>query len=92
MSRAAYTRGTRLVTRAADAAVTPAVTRADRVAMSDEIERLRVQNAALERDLRRARRCIAELRRSKDERMRESADDKRRSDLAISILCKRLFG
>lgn len=91
MSAASYNRGSRVVSRDADAQARVASTREDRRAQRDEAERLRERIAELERELARARRCVAELRRSKDERLREARNDQRRSDLAISILCKMAF-
>jgi predicted nucleic acid-binding Zn-ribbon protein len=65
--------------------------RADRQAAKDETQVLRERIARLERELSRARRCIAELRRSKDARMSEARDDQNRSDAAIKMLAKLSF-
>lgn len=59
MSAAAYNRGSRLVAREADERMPGALSRADRQAHKDEVVRLREQIATLERDLHRARRCLA---------------------------------
>jgi phage shock protein A len=91
MGAAAYNRGSALVSAAADAAMPIATLRAERNADKDENDRLRAQVARLESDLRRARRCIAELRRSKEERIAEHRADSRRSDAAISMLCHIAF-
>lgn len=59
MGSAAYNRGSRLVSKEADERMPLATARADRQAHKDEVARLREQIATLERDLRRARRCLA---------------------------------
>jgi len=59
MGAAAYNRGSRLVSREADERMPVATSRADAQAHKDEIVRLRDQVTTLERDLRRARRCLA---------------------------------
>ena len=91
MGAAAYNRGSARVSAAADAAMPIATLRAARNAAKDENDRLRAQVARLESDLRRASRCIAELRRSKEERIAEHRADSRRSDAAISMLCRIAF-
>lgn len=68
-----------------------AIARADRDAHQDERARLRGQVERLERDLARARRCIAELRRSKEERMSEARAELSGYRLAVSILCRLAF-
>jgi chromosome segregation ATPase len=91
MGAAAHNRGSRLVSVDADRLMPAAAARADRNSHKDEADRLRAQVEKLERDLSRARRCIAELRRSKDARMSEARAEMNASRLAISILCRRVF-
>lgn len=92
MGAAAYNRGTRNLSAEADAAMTSALVRAERLARDDENARLRRTAETLERDLARARRCIAELRRAKDARMTEAWAALNASDCAVSILCRLAFG
>ncbi len=92
MSAAAYNRGSAVLTRAADAKMPAAHARADLAADADERAALVARVAQLEVELRRARRCVAELRRSKDARLSEARADAARSSLAISILCRIAFG
>jgi hypothetical protein len=91
MGAAAYNRGSRLTSIAADAAMPLANKRTARAAQRDVESDLRAQVVRLEADLARARRCIAELRRSKDERMAEARVDAERSAFAISTLCRIAF-
>jgi len=71
------------------AAIAP---RIERQAQKDEAARLRERITELERDLSRARRCIAELRRSKAERLSEAREATRQADAAVSMLCRLAFG
>jgi hypothetical protein len=91
MGAAAYNRGTRVIEREADGAMAGALARANDRAYQDEIERLRVELARRDRDLVRARRCIAELRRSKEVIVSRARNEQRGSDLAIGILCRKAF-
>lgn len=91
MGIAAYNRGSRGISRDADKAMPAAIIRADRQAHKDQAERLQAQIDKLERDLSRARRCIAELRRSKEARMSEAHADLARADMAVSHLCRIAF-
>lgn len=93
MGAAAYNRGSRLISREteADPRIAAAIARNERQAHKDENARLRAQVARLESELSRARRCIAELRRSKEARMSEAHAELSASKAAISILCKRAF-
>jgi phage shock protein A len=91
MSAAAYNRGTKCIARATDADMPAIHARADRQAHKDEADRLRAQVAKLERDLARARRCIAELRRSKEERVTEARAEASSSAAAITTLCRLAF-
>ena len=88
MGAAAYRRGSANIAREARERVSSAVlARVDRQAHVDEANRLREVIARLERDLARARRCIAELRRSKDARMQEARSEVERSSAAVKVLC-----
>ena len=67
-----------------------AVSRADHQAHKDEIARLREQVAALERELRRARRCLAA------ERLGQSSSGPARAEeglyaLSVTWLCRLAF-
>jgi hypothetical protein len=91
MGAAAYNRGSALLAREADAAMPSASARADRSAAKEHVERLQGRVVALEHELARARRCIAELRRSKAERLTEARVELARTQLSISILCRIAF-
>ena len=93
MGVAASNRGNRVIARECDAALAASgvVARGERQAHKDEVARLREEIAVLERDLGRARRCIAELRRSKEGRLSEMRADLASSRSAISILCRVAF-
>lgn len=91
MGVGAYNRGSRVVTRDADAVMPQANARAARDAERDQLSALRAENARLQRDLQRARRCIAELRRAKEARMAEARAELSASQFAIRILTKIAF-
>jgi hypothetical protein len=91
MSAAASNRGTRVVRRDIDARIPAVMVRADREAAKDEVSRLRERVCALERELARARRCVAELRRTKEERLAEARAEQARGDAAIRILTRLAF-
>ena len=91
MGSAAYNRGSRIGVLAADALMPEAQARADRRAHADEVLALRERVRLLERDLSRARRCLAALRYSHDARMVEARADAHTSALAISCLCRIAF-
>jgi hypothetical protein len=91
MGIAAYNRGSKLMIRATDAKLAGAMVRAQRDAEKSEAGRLREQVVQLERDLARARRCIAALRRSKDARLSEARAQQSSSDAAIRILTRLAF-
>ena len=91
MGAASYNRGSRRVSEYAEQDMQAASQRADRQAYKDEIQRLRLQVAWLERDLARARRCLAATRLSHDQRMAESRAALRDADSSISILCRLAF-
>ena len=60
MGAAAYNRGSRIASREADARMPVATARADQQAHADEVTRLREQVVALERELRRKDKALAE--------------------------------
>jgi hypothetical protein len=91
MGTASYNRGSKLVQRAADTQAHAAGPRADREAFKEQLARLLERNAKLERELSRARRCVAELRRSKDAARAETRADQASSRFAISILARLAF-
>lgn len=92
MGVAQYNRGSRLAAREADARMPVAKARGEHQANTDEVTRLREQVATLERDLRRARRCLALMRLSHDARMAEARAAERDSASAIRILARVAFG
>ena len=91
MGIAAYNRGSKALASAAAEQARPAMLRADRIAEKDEAQRLRDRILTLERDLGRARRCIAELRRSKEAPLSEARSEASRSDSAVRILARVAF-
>ncbi len=91
MSKAATVRGDRLVSRSLESATKVAVVRATRNAEDREVQALRDRCRVLERDLARARRCIAELRRSKAARLLDAQQQQHKTDFAVSLLCKMAF-
>lgn len=91
MSAAAYNRGSRLVSREADERMPSAFSRADRQAHKDEVTRLREQVATLERELRRARRCLAAERHGREQlRVRLGAEERSHA-LSVRWLCRLAF-
>ena len=91
MSAAAYNRGSRLVSREADERMPGLLSRAERQAYKDEITRLREQVTTLERDLRRARRCLAAERAGREALRVRLAAEERSHALSVEWLCKRAF-
>ena len=91
MGASQYNRGSAVLRRDIDGLMSVPLARAERDAEKDELARLREQIRTLERDLARARRCIAELRRSKDARLAEAREEQSRSDAAIRILTRIAF-
>ena len=83
--------GTRLVRRDCDDQIVIARKRQEARFLTEENGRLRDDKARLERTLSKARRCIAELRRSKDARISELRSDIERSDAVIKKLCQIAF-
>lgn len=91
MGAAAYNRGSRLVAREADERMPGILSRADRQAHKDEVARLREQVATLERDLRRARRCLAAERAGREAIRARLADEERASAFGVGVLCRLAF-
>jgi hypothetical protein len=91
MSAGAYNRGSRIVSRCADERMPVALFRADRQAHKDEITRLREQVAGLERELRRARRCLAAERAGREALRVRLAHEERASAFGIGVLCRLAF-
>ncbi len=88
---AAYNRGARLVSKEADERMPLATARADRQAHKDEVARLREQIATLERDLRRARRCLASERAGRESLRVRLADEERANAFGVGVLCRLAF-
>ena len=91
MGSAAYNRGSRLVSKEADERMPLATARADRQAHKDEVARLREQIATLERDLRRARRCLASERAGRESLRVRLADEERARAFGVGVLCRLAF-
>ena len=91
MSIAAYNRGSRLVAREADERMPVATSRADAQAHKDEIVRLREQVAALERELRRARRCLAAERAGREAMRVRLAHEETSNAFGVGVLCRLAF-
>ena len=91
MGSAAYNRGSRLASKEADERMPLATARADRQAHKDEVARLREQIATLERDLRRARRCLASERAGRESLRVRLADEERANAFGVGVLCRLAF-
>ncbi len=91
MSIAAYNRGSRLVAREADERMPVATSRADAQANKDEIARLREQVTTLERDLRRARRCLAAERAGREAIRARLFYEERANAFGVGVLCMLAF-
>jgi phage shock protein A len=91
MGAAAYSRGSRLVSKEADERMPDAMRRADRDAHTDEVARLREQVAKLERELHRARRCIAAERSGRESLRVRLASEERANAFGVGVLCRLAF-
>jgi hypothetical protein len=91
MTAAAYNRGSRIVSREADERMADAMRRADRHAHTDEVARLREQVASLERELHRARLCIAAERAGREALRVRLANEERANAFGVGILCRLAF-
>ena len=88
---AAYNRGSRVIAREADNRAQAAQPMADARACKGEIARLREQIATLERDLRRARRCLASERAGREALRARLADEERANAFGVGVLCRLAF-
>jgi hypothetical protein len=68
-----------------------ALSRADRLTHKDEVVRLREQVAALKRELRRARRCLASERAGREALRVRLADEERANAFGVGVLCRLAF-
>ena len=75
----------------ADERMPLATARADAQAHKDEIVRLRELVAALERDLRRARRCLASERAGREALRVRLANEERANAFGVGVLCRLAF-
>ena len=91
MGAAAHNRGSKIIRREADEAMGGAIARNEREAVKAERAALLAQIDKLERELGRARRCVAELRRSKEARQSEARADASASAAAIKTLTRLAF-
>ena len=91
MGAASYNRGSQLVSREADERMPLALSRADRQAHKDEVVRLRERVASLERDLARARRCLASERAGSEALRVRLSDADRANAFGVGVLCGLAF-
>ena len=91
MSAAAYNRGSRRVSREADERMPLISSRADRQAHKDEVARLREHVVTLERDLRRARRCLASERIGREALRARLVEEERANAFCVGVLCGLAF-
>ena len=85
-------RGGRVLARHADSDMAGPNARADRQAHKDEAEKLREQVSRLERDLSRARRCLAAERLGRERTREQLSSSERAYGFAVSTLCRAAFG
>lgn len=91
MGAAQYNRGSRVISREADDRMPGLTARADRQAFKDEIDRLRERCSILERDLSRARRCLAAERNGRESLRQRLAAEQRSHEFSVEILCRIAF-
>lgn len=91
MGAAAYNRGSLVIAREADSRAQAAQPRADARAYQDEIARLREQVTKLERDLCRARRCLASERAGRAALRVRLDTEERANAFGVGVLCKLAF-
>lgn len=91
MGAGAYRRGSRLVAREADERIQVSLSRADLQAHKDEVDRLRELVASLERDLARARRCLASERAGREALRVRLADEEKANAFGCGVLCRLAF-
>lgn len=92
MGAAAYNRGSRLVSKEADARMPESLSRTDRMTHADYVAKLREQIIALERDLRRARRCLAVERAAREALRVRLVNESRANAFGVGVLCRIAFG
>ena len=68
-----------------------AYNRGSRLVSKEADERLREQIATLERDLRRARRCLASERAGRESLRVRLADEERANAFGVGVLCRLAF-
>jgi outer membrane murein-binding lipoprotein Lpp len=91
MGAAAYNRGSRLVIREVDERLAGVSMRADQYARETDVARLHAQIATLERDLRRARRCLAAERAGREALRVRLAHEETAYAFAVGVLCRLAF-
>lgn len=91
MGAAAYNRGSRLVAREADERIQVATSRADAHAHKEEVARLRERVAVLERELGRARRCLASERAGREALRVRLSREERVNAFSVGVLCRLAF-
>lgn len=91
MGVAAYNRGNKAISQETDREISAARYRAERQALKDENARLRERVAALERDLKRACRCLAAERYAREKRVTELKADVQSYRFGTSLLCRIAF-
>lgn len=91
MGAAAYNRGSRRVSMEADERMPVALSRAAQQAHKDEVALLREQIASLERELHRARRCIAAERAGREALRVRLASEERANAFGVGVLCRLAF-
>ena len=91
MGAAAYNRGSRRVSMEADERMPVALSRAAQQAHKDEVALLREQIATLNRDLRRARRCLNSERAGREALRVRLAHEERANAFSVGILCRLAF-
>lgn len=91
MGIAVYNRGSRLVSRAANERMPVASSYADRQALADSVARLCDQVASLERELARARRCLALERAGRDALRARLAQEETANAFGVRVLCRLAF-
>ena len=91
MGIAAYNRGSRSISRETREGAIVVDARAEFQALAEENARLRARVAQSERDLARARRCLAAERAGREALRQRLAAKEASYTFAVSTLCKRVF-
>jgi hypothetical protein len=87
MGAAAYNRGSKIVSREADARMPATKAKADAAAHGEELRCLREQVALLERDLSRARLCLAAERMGRESLRSRLQESERAHAFGVTTLC-----